>query len=748
MLSPETLLDAAEETGLRLVDAADAGPSGSPLVHGCLLPPHCRSALGQPLLAACHADGSVTLCERGAGSPTPLERYEMHFQMVAAAVGSALPPPECITRRWATAAALPGDRAGEILFSVAHSNQVLLTSLPGFSSELLGSGTRQRQKGSFLHGSRVLSLGSHKRPITALSLDADGDVLVTGDAAGNLKLWPLTRVALRPAGAGASDTGDEEEWAVGGVASGEFAAHDGPVTALAHVARHPPAARAPSLRRVLSAGGAGGNVRVWGVGACGSVLGSLAAWPLAVLRCGAATVSSLAGSGATVAAGTGHGTLLLWDLDGQGMPAGSASAQQPRVVMAAEHADSVAAVAVHCDDAAGPGLCVAADGAGVARIYRPKKAAEHGGWGLVGECFLGSPLSLLALGVADGGGELVVCGGAPFGPGGPVLRAWSFNQLPTDSTALPVPPPPPPPTPPRSEPDPLNLPSAVPEPRLSAPPPPAAPSPLPPGAAARLETAARDREAAVAAKVAVAADAVARIAFGENDENTASNAAPKARGMPVNHVDGDGDGGGDGGDVDGFSVEIEDVQAREMGPLPTDVFRRPDQGQQDGRRASGAKAGAGTTDGPPPPPFATAALNSTAKTERVVRLVAGETFDPRGTKVSEEARRYAARVEPPVVLGRYEGLERLDPSLPDLSKGWLSSYKVDDRYATTQRLCGLSAGDFWLPEHLTALPDKLAHAFPPSAAGSDFATFDPLDAHAALVGFEIGAAAYSDYADW
>ena len=47
---------------------------------------------------------------------------------------------------------------------------------------------------------------------------------------------------------------------------------------------------------------------------------------------------------------------------------------------------------------------------------------------------------------------------------------------------------------------------------------------------------------------------------------------------------------------------------------------------------------------------------------------------------------------------------------------------------------------------ILASPSRLPS--PPSAAGSDFATFDPLDAHAALVGFEIGAAAYSDYADW
>jgi hypothetical protein len=143
--------------------------------------------------------------------------------------------------------------------------------------------------------------------------------------------------------------------------------------------------------------------------------------------------------------------------------------------------------------------------------------------------------------------------------------------------------------------------------------------------------------------------------------------------------------------------------------------------------------------------------------------VAAEAFDPAGTKLSDAAKVYAARLPaaPHAAFDRYQDLQRLDPPLPDVDKAWAAHmYRVDGKYAAAQKQSSLSFGDFWVPDHLTALPPQLSHAFPTSrhttgdalASGAGMMVFDSLDAHAALVGFEAGfkegAAPSGDFQEW
>jgi len=391
MLEPDLLLDSCSTTGLRLCDADPSASSPGAAIHSI--------ELERNGLLSCHMNGIVSLSKANAA----VEHFELLFQMVSVPGASAPADPQRIARRCATLEAVQGDF---MVFSVHLSNQVLVTALPGRHSTLFGSGTRSRVPGSYIHGSHVLAIGCHEQPITKLAIDEESATLVSGDAAGRLRLWPL----------GFSALSNSRRWSGRPMPSAELHAHNGSVTALAHV-------KGPG-RRLASAGGRDGSVIVWSVArdATSSTSATLCAEVLFRLECGPCSISCLASDKDLCAVGTAHGTLFLWQFgNGNGTKAAS-------LEMMAEHSDGVTSVSLSAssdESGSGQGLCAAADNEGIVRMYRPTLDSE-GVWGLVAECDLGAMLSLHVLRSK----HLILFGR--------VFREWPLDHLPTSSDHLPT----------------------------------------------------------------------------------------------------------------------------------------------------------------------------------------------------------------------------------------------------------------------------------------------------------------------
>lgn len=107
------------------------------------------------------------------------------------------------------------------------------------------------------YGSDVLSLGSHTRPITCMCTTAKGSLLLTGDAGGSIRIWPLSDELfsqLRGVDHGAP-------WAVHAVPTAEIGAHAGKgedgVTAVAFMRDY------GALEFRFCTGDSMGNLTVW-----------------------------------------------------------------------------------------------------------------------------------------------------------------------------------------------------------------------------------------------------------------------------------------------------------------------------------------------------------------------------------------------------------------------------------------------------------------------------------------------------
>lgn len=386
MLTSENFYDIVEDTGYLFVNSKS--PSPAPLKGACLFP-------DEPLLVITTADGSLSL------QSTNENENSRHFELLLKSSyipGSSQPKFHRVNRKYSNIVAL-GKR--QIIFTHHVSNQLLISNLPPKNSQ-------------FEHnGDPVFQLGVHESPISTISVDDMGSLLISGDVSGCLRLWPLSWDALRS---------DDSRWKPQPTPSPLFRAHDSNVKEVVYVNQ-----TISQIQNFVSIGSDVGIIKVWNLlRDTQSVRASL----IHSLECGPVNLLNISAHGKLCSASTECNKLFLWDY------------HKLELLMVAEETSVAESHSVYSTKQS---MCVCGNQDGSVKVFRPN--SDGSGWQVMAECFLGSRVLLNQ--VNDD--CLFLSAGTSFED--LVLKQWQVSELPSSSvvsqtSTLPEPRPcPPQPTP-------------------------------------------------------------------------------------------------------------------------------------------------------------------------------------------------------------------------------------------------------------------------------------------------------------
>jgi hypothetical protein len=188
MLEGDEILETAQETGYRLCI-----PNGINCEENVLYPKRIFSVSWDVCIARrlmiCTTTGELEVHDLNYKT---ISRYHIKFRRFISAHENSQAEEKVITSHWDKLLTIPG-RPHELVFLLGISKTLLYTSLPiegnNDNKPLLSSYTRPLP--GYINGAPVMELCSHIARVTSLATSIPGNLLASGDEAGNVKLFLL-----------------------------------------------------------------------------------------------------------------------------------------------------------------------------------------------------------------------------------------------------------------------------------------------------------------------------------------------------------------------------------------------------------------------------------------------------------------------------------------------------------------------------------------------------------------------------
>lgn len=178
--SEDVFMHLASETGYRFCSCSDNDVADDTRFFSAVWDPNSPSSYLQ-----CAQDGYVYYL-----SGEKRQKFEIQFRRFTSDVTSQMEQGRRVPYHWDKVSLIPG-RSGDILFLLGVSKTLLYTSLPG-SSSIIANYSSELSTG-FTNGTPVVEVLSHHTRITCLAVSSHGELVVSGDEQGYIKILYIRR---------------------------------------------------------------------------------------------------------------------------------------------------------------------------------------------------------------------------------------------------------------------------------------------------------------------------------------------------------------------------------------------------------------------------------------------------------------------------------------------------------------------------------------------------------------------------